>query len=191
MGVFYLQILARLEGEVMASGHDNLIPFSKRSVEEAREFGRKGGKASGEARRRKANFRKELNDWLTTEVNNPEWSPVLEALGLDNTLGMVMHAAMIKEALNGNVKAYEAIAKYSGQSSQTEADEEEQKIRTDRAKRARDQEVGDNDGNEENIQSFLKAMKPTEEDLNALFDDEPEEEEEIDDAEDSEEAGDV
>jgi hypothetical protein len=159
-------------------------------VSEAREYGRKGGKASGEARRRKANFRKELNDLLTTEVNNPEWSPVLEALGLDNTLGMVMHAAMIKEALNGNVKAYEAIAKYSGQSAETEADEEEQKIRTDRAKRARDQEVGGNDGNEENIQSFLKAMKPSEEDLSALFDEEPEEgEEETDDAEDSEEAG--
>lgn len=173
------------------ANNENLVPFSKRTVSEQRKIASAGGKASGEARRRKANFRKDLNDLLTTEVNNPEWSPVLEALGLDNTLGMVMHAAMIKEALNGNVKAYEAIAKYSGQSANTEADEEEQKIRTDRAKRARDQEVGDNDGNEENIQSFLKAMKPTEEDLNALFDDEPEEEEEIDDAEDSEEAGDV
>jgi hypothetical protein len=176
----------------LASGHENLIPFNKRSVEEAREFGRRGGKASGEARRRKANFRKELNDLLTTEVNNPEWSPVLEAMGLDNTLGMVMHAAMIKEALKGNVKAYEAIAKYSGQSAQTEADDEEQKIRTDRAKRARDQEVGGNDGNEENIQSFLKAMKPTQEDMEALFDEEPEEIEEVDDnAEDSEETSDV
>ena len=173
------------------ANNENLVPFSKRTVSEQRKIASAGGKASGEARRRKANFRKDLNDLLTTEVNNPEWSPVLEALGLDNTLGMVMHAAMIKEALSGNVKAYEAIAKYSGQSAQTEASEEEQKIRTDRAKRARDQEVGNNDGNEENIQNFLKAMKPTEEDLNALFDDEPEEEEEIDDAEDSEEAGDV
>lgn len=174
------------------ANNENLVPFNKRSVSEAREFGRKGGKASGEARRRKANFRKELNDLLTTELDSPEWSPVLEALGLDNTLGMALHAAMFKEALKGNVKAYEAIAKYSGQSAQTESDDEEQKIRTERAKRARDQEVGGNDGNEENIQSFLKAMKPTQEDIEALFDDYPEEEEEgIADAEDGEETGDV
>ena len=173
------------------ANNENLVPFNKRTVSEHRKIASMGGKASGEARRRKANFRKELNDLLTTEVNNPEWSPVLEALGLDNTLGMVMHAAMIKEALSGNVKAYEAIAKYSGQSAQTEADDEEQNIRTDRAKRARDQEVGDNDGNEENIQSFLKAMKPTQEDMEALFDDYPEEEEEIADAENNEETGDV
>ena len=50
--------------------------------------------------------------------------------------------AMIKEGLAGNVKAYEAIAKYSGQSAQTEADLKEQQIRTDRARRAREQEVG-------------------------------------------------
>ena len=65
--------------------------------------------------------------------------------------------AMIKEGLAGNVKAYEAIAKYSGQSAQTTADDEEQKIRTDRAKRARDLEVGTEDRNDENIQSFLKS----------------------------------
>lgn len=96
---------------------------------------------------------------------------------------------MIKEALSGNVKAYEAIAKYSGQSAQTEADEKEQKIRTDRARRARDQEAGDSDGSEESIQNFLKAMKPTAEDLGALFDDEPKGGE--DDAESSEEASDI
>ena len=169
----------------------NLIQYNGGlSPSEARENGRKGGKASGEARRKKADFRKTLNALLTAEIDNPEWSPLLEALGLDNTVESAVNAAMIKEALSGNVKAFEAIAKYSGQSAETEASEEEQKIRTDRAKRARDQEVGNNDGNEENIQNFLKAMKPTEEDLNDLFDDEPEEEE-IDDAEDSEEADDV
>lgn len=138
----------------MANGHENLIPFNKRSVEEAREFGRRGGKASGEARRRKANFRKELNDWLTTEVNNPEWSPVLEAMGLDNTLGMVMHAAMIKEALKGNVKAYEAIAKYSGQSEKTDADQEEQNLRMAASK----VKMGVDDEEEVEDDGFLDAL---------------------------------
>lgn len=133
----------------------NLIQYNGGlSPSEAREYGRRGGKASGEARRRKANFRKDLNDLLTTEVNNPEWSPVLEALGLDNTLGMVMHAAMIKEALNGNVKAYEAIAKYSGQSEKTDTDQEEQNLRMAASKA----KMGVDDEEEAEDDGFLDAL---------------------------------
>ena len=87
------------------------------------------------------------------------------------------------------MKAYEEIAKYSGQSAQTTADDEEQKIRTDRAKRARDLEVGTEDRNDENIQSFLKAMRPTQEELNNLFSDEDGKED--GDAEEAEETGEV
>ena len=163
---------------------ENLKPV--RTKEEARERGRNGGKASGEARRRKANFRKTLNLLLTTEINSPEWTPLLESLGLESTLESALNMAMIKAGLAGNVKAYEAVAKYAGQSGQTEADEEEQRIRTDRAKRARDQEIGDESGAEENIQSFLKAMNPTREELDNLFAEEVE-----DDAEEAEETGEV
>ena len=143
--------------------------FDKRTTEERRELAIKAGKASGEARRRKADFRKTLNQLLTAEIDSPEWTPLLESLGLDSTLETALNMAMIKEGLAGNVKAYEAVAKFAGQSAQTEADEEEQRIRTDRAKRARDQEIGDNDGSEENIQSFLRAMKPSQEEMNNLF----------------------
>ena len=38
------------------------------SPNEAREYGRRGGKASGKARRRKADFRKILNMLLTAEI---------------------------------------------------------------------------------------------------------------------------
>ncbi|GLC79230.1 PBSX family phage terminase large subunit [Lacrimispora brassicae] len=108
------------------ANNENLVPFSNRSVSEAREYGRKGGKASGEARRKKADFRKTLNALLTAEIDNPEWSPFLEALGLDSTLESAVNAAMIKEALLGDVKAYEAIAKYSGQNLKSDLDIEEQ-----------------------------------------------------------------
>lgn len=148
------------------AGYENLVRLSP---SEARENGRKGGKASGEARRRKADFRKTLNMLLTTKIDSPEWTPLLESLGLESTLESALNMAMIKEGLTGNVKAYEAVAKYAGQSSQTDADEEEQRIRTDRAKRARDQEVGDGNGAEENIQSFLKAMNPSQEEMDNLF----------------------
>lgn len=111
----------------MARG-DNLIGkgFDSRTTEEVRELARIGGKKSGEARRRKANFRKTLNMLLTAEVDIPDWTAFLESIGLDSTIESVVNAAMIREAMAGNVKAYEAIAKYSGQDARTEKDLEEQ-----------------------------------------------------------------
>ena len=160
----------RLEGGDVAN-YENIKGkgFDNRTTGELREIAIKGGKASGEARRRKADFRKTLNMLLTAKIDNEEYKPILEALGVECTLESALNMAMIKEGLAGNVKAYEAIAKYAGQSNQTERDDEEQQIRTDRAKRARDMEVGDMDTSDENIQSFLKAMRPTQEDLDDLF----------------------
>ena len=53
----------------MANGQDNLIPFSERSEDEARESGRKGGKASGVARRRKADLRKIAEGMMTADIS--------------------------------------------------------------------------------------------------------------------------
>lgn len=167
------------------ANEQNLKPVRTKS--EARERGRNGGKASGEARRRKADFRRTLNMLLTAEIDSEEYKPLLEALGLECTLEAALNMAMIKEGLAGNVKAYEAIAKYSGQGTGTDADLEEQRIRTDRAKRARDQEIGDTDSSDENIKSFLKAMNPSKEDMEQLFAEEPQEDEE--NAEEAEETG--
>lgn len=147
---------------------------SERTPRERRELAIKAGKASGEARRRKADFRRTLNLLLTAKIDNPDWTPVLEALGLESTLESAMLAAQIKEAMEGNTKAAYFVAQYAGQSGRTEADDQEQKIRTDRAKRARDQEVGNQDGTEENIQNFLKAIRPSPEELENLFEDQEE-----------------
>ena len=117
---------------------ENLKPI--RSKSEAREIGRKGGKASGESRRRKADFRKTLNLLLTAEIDSPEWTPMLEALGLDSTLESAVNGAMIKEALSGNVKAYEAIAKYAGQTAKPDEDLRNREADT-KLKQARKQAV--------------------------------------------------
>ncbi len=106
------------------ANNENLKPI--RSKSEARELGRKGGKASGEARRRKADFRKTLNLLLTAEIDSPEWTPILETLGLDSTLESAVNAAMIKEALAGDVKAYTAIRDTLGQTTKSDTDLEEQ-----------------------------------------------------------------
>lgn len=114
------------------ANHENLKPV--RTTAEARERGRNGGRASGEARRKKADFRRTLNLLLTAKIDSPEWTPLLEALGLDSTLESALNMAMIKEGLAGNVKAYEAIARYAGQTGKTDADHAEQAARTEQLK---------------------------------------------------------
>lgn len=171
------------------AGYENIRDhgFDKRTAEERRELAIKAGKASGAARRRKADFRRTLNLLLTAEIDSEEWKPILESLGVECTLESALNMAMIKEGLAGNVKAYEAIAKYAGQSAQTAADDEEQRIRTERSRAARDQEVGDTDGGNENILNFLKAMRPSPEDIEQLYADESEDE----DGEEKEETGEI
>ena len=127
----------------------NLKPVRTKS--EARERGRAGGKASGKARRRKADFRKTLNMLLTAEIDSEEWKPILEALGVECTLESALNMAMIKEGLAGNVKAYEAVAKYAGQGAKTDSDLEEQaaRIQLMQAQKGKVQKVdpGDQPGN--------------------------------------------
>lgn len=130
------------------------------SPNEAREYGRRGGKASGISRRRKADLRKSLNLLLTAEIDSPEWTPVLEALGLDSTLESAINAALIREALAGNVKAYIAIRDTLGQTTKSEEDLEEQKIRTAAAK----VKSGQDDMEEEQDDGFLDALRGSAED---------------------------
>ena len=143
------------------ANNENLIPFSKRSVSEAREMGRKGGKASGEARRRKADFRKTLNLLLTAEIDNEEYKPVLEALGLECTLESALLMAQIKEAMKGNTKAAYFVAQYAGQSEKPDEDIRNREADTE-LKQARKQAVtGENETDEalDKLDSILKEMR--------------------------------
>lgn len=137
----------------------NLMQYRSSTPEERRRNASKAGKASGEARRRKANLRQTMNAILTSEVDIPEWTPILEALGLDSKLETVISAAMVREAMNGNVKAYMAIKDVLGQTSKSDVDLEEQKLRMDATKA----NMGvDDDGQEDD--GFLDALKNTVED---------------------------
>lgn len=62
---------------------------------------------------------------------------------------------MIKEALSGNVKAYEVIARYSGQTEKTEIDQEEQKLHMEVVKA----KMGVDSEEEAVDDGFLEALK--------------------------------
>jgi len=145
------------------AGYENIKDkgFDNRTTGELREIAKKAGKASGEARRRKANFRKTLNQLLTAKIDNPEWTPVLEAMGLESTLETAMLAAQIKEAVNGNTKAAYFVAQYAGQSPEPEENIKNREADTE-LKKARKQAVtGENETEEalEKLDNILKEMR--------------------------------
>ena len=67
------------------AGEENLIPMSERSKEEVRELAAKGGRKSGETRRRKKTMRENLEillsmplmikSWLWAVAAVPIWVP--------------------------------------------------------------------------------------------------------------------
>ena len=151
------------------ANEQNLVPVTtNQSREEAVKNGRKGGKASGRARRRKADFRKTLNLLLTAEIDNEEWKPVLESLGVECTLESALLMAQIKEAMRGNTKAAYFVAQYAGQNAQTAADDKEQQRRTERMEADTEKirrSSGNTDNEDEGVEIINDAPKETDQNL--------------------------
>lgn len=134
--------------------------FDKRTAKEQREIAVMGGKASGRARRRKADFRKTLNMLLTAEIDSEEWKPVLETLGVECTLESALLMAQIKEAMQGNTKAATFVAKYSSQSPEPDENRRNREADTE-LKQARKQVVtGENETDEalDKLDQILKGI---------------------------------
>ncbi len=145
------------------AGYENIKGkgFDNRTTGELREIAIKGGKASGKARRRKADFRKTLNMLLTAEIDNEEYKPVLEALGVECTLESALLMAQIKAALAGNTKAAYFVAQYAGQSAEPDENLRNKEADTE-LKKARKQAVtGENESDEaiDRLDSILEELR--------------------------------
>lgn len=144
------------------AGYENIKDAnSNRTPRQRRELAKRAGKASGEARRRKADFQKTLNMLLTSEIDSEEWKPVLESLGVECTLESALLMAQIKEAMQGNTKAAYFVAQYAGQSEKPEEDIRNREADTE-LKQARKQAVtGENETEEalDKLDSILKEMR--------------------------------
>ena len=160
----------------MAHGYENLIPFSKRSKDEAREYGSKGGKASGESRRRKAAMRDTMNRLLTMQAEVEGLSDILRADGGESTYEELITMAMIEKALRGDVNAFNAIKATVGQTDKSAVDLEEQNLRM----AARKAKMGVDEEDDQEDDGFMEALKGSaEEDWKDGGTYEPEEETDI------------
>ena len=82
---------------------ENLVSLADRTTEEQREIARKGGIASGKARKEKKLLKDEL-------------AILMETINKDGkTYQELISTALVKEALKGNTKAFEIIRDTLGQ----------------------------------------------------------------------------
>lgn len=89
------------------ANEQNLNPFGTLTESEQRKISSKGGKASGEARRRKKLLRECLEELLEREMTDKSGNTVSGAEALA--------VKLFKKAMDGDVKAFEVLRDTSGQ----------------------------------------------------------------------------
>mgnify|MGYP003085749006 FL=1 len=136
------------------ANEQNLIPANKRTKDEHREIAKKGGIASGKARRKKANLRKAFETILQAEVASPNVKKQLEDLGFDSTNEMALAMVMMQKAMKGNVRAFEQISKLTTTDVKDSLDKAEQKERI-KAQKMKNKMLEENDGREAVIETVV------------------------------------
>lgn len=100
-------------------GEENLIPFSKRSKEEAREQGRIGGKASGESRRRKRSLKEAADLFLSLPVTDQITFNAMAKAGVnpeETDYQMAVIVGLTMKAIKGDAKAAKTVIDLLGES---------------------------------------------------------------------------
>jgi hypothetical protein len=92
---------------------EDLIPFNKRTEAEQKEITRKGGIASGKARREKRDRHKRIQELFALAVQDPKLKQNLEKMGIDVTDADLETAAdarvMVELLRKGDYKAWQAM----------------------------------------------------------------------------------
>ena len=92
---------------------EDLIPFNKRTEAEQKEITRKGGIASGKARREKRDRHKRIQELFSLAVQDPKLKANLEKMGIDVTDADLETAAdarvMVELLRKGDYKAWQAM----------------------------------------------------------------------------------
>lgn len=99
-------------------GMENLIPFTALTEEEQRQMAIKGGKASGEARRKKKHMREIAQSMLAHNMTEDQIDDVLgtakSLLDGDLSVAAVLTARMIQAAADGDIRAFETLRDTAG-----------------------------------------------------------------------------
>lgn len=94
------------------ANEQNLIPLNKRTKSEQREYARKGGKKSGEVRRKRKAMKEQMEMLLSLPFKSKKQFNFMKELGIeedniDNQMALMV--AMYSKALKGDVQAFNTI----------------------------------------------------------------------------------
>ena len=94
----------------------NLRPFTERTKSEARETGKKGGIASGEARRQKSSIKSILKQWAESPIAVSKLKKQAEQFGIETDEGRsLLTLALIQGAMKGNSQYMERVLSMLGE----------------------------------------------------------------------------
>ena len=130
---------------------ENLIPINSRTTNEAREISSKGGKKSGESRRRKRDMRKKMQMILSLVPQNCDDYNLVSEMGVDISEidnETVMLAGLFNQAKSGNVQAVKEIRNIIGD----DIPSAELELKEQALKKA-------DTGNEAEIPKLMEALK--------------------------------
>lgn len=107
------------------ANEENLIPFDQRSKEEARECGRRGGIASGAARRRKRSLREAADLYLSLPVaDRRTWNKLarrcIQPEDIDNQMSVIV--GLTDAAAKGDARAARVLVELLGDDRSGDAD---------------------------------------------------------------------
>lgn len=104
--------------------NQNLKPLS---TEKAREIGRKGGKASVKAKRKKKYIKEQLETLMLLDLNECKLKDNMRKLGIPEeelTIQNAMCVSLVQQSLNGSIRAFSIIRDTLGQDPKTGNDKE-------------------------------------------------------------------
>ena len=110
-------------------GTKNLKPVTERTKDEARAISSKGGKASGVARRKKADLKKAFETLLSLDVTDSKIKKQLEEMGMAGNNEALLAFATFQQAVKGNKKATENIIKLTNSKDRYDIQEQKEHIR--------------------------------------------------------------
>ena len=97
---------------------ENITPMSERSLDEAREYGRKGGIASGESRRKKKTAKEVVNMILNLKTTNADLQEKMREMGIEEdemTNIASMSVAVMEKAIGGDYRSYNSLLEVAGE----------------------------------------------------------------------------
>lgn len=143
------------------ANHENLKPMNERTKNEQREIASKGGKASGKARRKKADLKKAMELLLSLDVSNPKMKKQLEDMGMVGNNESLLAFATLQQALKGNQKATENILKLTNSKDKYDIQEQRERIKSMKLSNQRKIDETDENSSESALEKYFDKLGDT------------------------------